>query len=120
MPDPLILLVDDYADSREMYAEYLEILGFQVLQAADGEEALRVAAEKLPDVVLMDLGLPGLDGREATRRLKAGADTGKIPVIIMSGMPPEYARTAGADAYVTKPCPPETLVTEIRKLLGRP
>ncbi len=120
MSEPLVLLVDDYQDSREMYAEYLELVGFRVVQAADGEEALRVAGETLPDVVLMDIGLPGLDGREATRRLKAGATTSHIPVVIMSGMPPDFAKSTGADSYVTKPCPPDTLVTEINRVLGRP
>jgi two-component system, cell cycle response regulator DivK len=117
-PMPVVLLVDDYEDSREMYAEYLELSGFRVLQASDGEEALRLAGEALPDVVLMDIGLPGVDGREATRRLKAGATTAHIPVVIMSGMPPEYARSSGADAYVTKPCAPDALVTEIQRVLA--
>lgn len=114
---PLVLLVDDYADAREMYAEFLEISGYRVIQAADGEEALAKVAESPPDVVLMDLSLPGVDGREATRRLKASPATSSIPVVILSGMPSEYARSTGADAVLTKPCAPDALVAEIQRLL---
>jgi two-component system, cell cycle response regulator DivK len=114
---PLVLLVDDYADSREMYAEFLEISGFRVIQARDAEEALVQAAERLPDVVLMDFSLPGVDGGEATRRLKASPRTAAIPVVILSGLPSEYAERAGADAFISKPCAPETLVAEIHRLV---
>jgi two-component system cell cycle response regulator DivK len=122
-PGPVVLLVDDYEDSREMYAEFLELSGFRVIQASDGEEAVRVAGEALPDVVLMDIGLPGVDGREATRRIKAAPLSANIRVIIRSGMPPEYARASGADAYMTKPCAPDVLVGELQRILaasGRP
>lgn len=116
---PVVLLVDDYEDAREMYAEFLEISGYEVIQAADGEEALAKVAERTPDVVLMDLSLPGVDGREATRRLKASPATSRIPVVILSGMPQEYARVTGADSVLTKPCAPDVLVKEIQRLLLR-
>jgi len=116
---PLVLLVDDYADAREMYAELLQLSGFRVAQAADGEDALRQASALVPDLILMDLSLPGLDGREATRRLKASPRTAGIPVAILSGMPTELVRAAGADACMTKPCSPEALVAEVQRLLAR-
>jgi CheY-like chemotaxis protein len=117
---PLILLVDDFKDAREMYAELLQLSGFRVAEAVDGEEALRKANDLVPDVILMDLSLPGLDGREATRRLKASPRTAAIPVAIISGMPGDTARGTGADGWMTKPCAPEALVAEIERLLARP
>jgi CheY-like chemotaxis protein len=114
---PLVLLVEDYEDAREMYAEFLRLSGYRVAEAADGEEALRQAVALSPDLILMDVSLPGLDGREATRRLKASPKTARIPVAILSGLPPEYVRAAGADACVTKPCSPELLLAEVERLL---
>ncbi len=116
---PLILLVEDYQDAREMYAELLELSGFRVVQAVDGEDAVRQASDLVPDVILMDLSMPGVDGHEATRRLKASPRTAGIPVAIMSGMPTEVMRATGADACVRKPCPPEELVAEVQRLLAR-
>jgi len=116
--EPLVLLVDDYDDAREMYAEFLKMSGYGVVEAADGAEALRRADELAPDVILMDLSLPIVDGREATRRLKASPKTARIPVVIISGMPPEYLKNAGADACVTKPCTPEVLLAEVKRLLA--
>jgi two-component system, cell cycle response regulator DivK len=115
---PLVLLVDDYEDAREMYAEFLKSSGFSVIEAADGAEALKCAAEAHPDIILMDFALPIIDGREATRRLKANPATAGIPVAILSGMPPEVVRAAGADSCVTKPCTPEALLGEVKRLLA--
>ena len=70
---PRVLLVDDYPDAREMYTEYLEFSGFEVVEAENGMEALQRAVDAAPDIILMDLSLPVMDGWEATRRLKAGA-----------------------------------------------
>lgn len=121
---PLILLVDDYADNREMYAEYLVFSGLRVAEAQNGHEALEKAADLRPDVIVMDLALPGVDGWEATRRLKADALTRDIPVIALTGHAlAGHSRTAldaGCDAFVTKPCLPERLLQEIRRMLGRP
>jgi two-component system cell cycle response regulator DivK len=118
---PLVLLVDDYPDAREMYAEYLDFSGFAVVEAANGMEALQRAAETEPDIILMDLSLPVMDGWEATRRLKADTRTAHIPVIALTGHAlagiSDGARKAGCDAFVTKPCLPEDLVKEIRKVL---
>lgn len=121
-PDrPLVLLVEDYADAREMYSEYLEYSGFDVVQAANGREALQRAAERAPDIVLMDLSLPVMDGWEATRRLKADPRTAAVPVVALTGHAlagiSEGARQAGCDAFITKPCLPDDLVTAIRRVL---
>jgi CheY-like chemotaxis protein len=118
---PRVLLVDDYPDAREMYAEYLDFSGFDVIEASNGMEALQRAADTQPDIVLMDLSLPVMDGWEATRRLKADKRTEHIPVVALTGHAlagiSEGAKRAGCDAFVTKPCLPEDLVKEIRKVL---
>jgi CheY-like chemotaxis protein len=121
---PLVLLVDDYSDAREMYTEYLEFSGFDVVGAANGMEALERARDQVPDIVLMDLSLPVMDGWEATRRLKADQRTAGIPVVALTGHAlaavSEEAKQAGCDAFVTKPCLPEDLVKQIRRMLGQP
>lgn len=114
---PLVLLVDDYTDAREMYAELLQLYGYRVAQAVDGEDAIQKASDLIPDVILMDLSLPGVDGREATRRIKASPRTANIPIAILSGMPGDYLKNLGADACVTKPCAPEILIAEVERLL---
>ena len=121
---PCVLVVDDYPDAREMYSEYLVYCGFAVVQASNGMEALQRAIETRPDIILMDLSLPVMDGWEATRRLKADKRTGKIPVVALTGHAlagiSDGAKQAGCDAFVTKPCLPEDLVREIRKVLEAP
>ena len=118
---PCVLLVDDYPDAREMYSEYLQFSGFDVVEATNGIEALQSALDRTPDIILMDLSLPVMDGWEATRRLKADERTASIPVVALTGHAlagiSEGARRAGCDAFVTKPCLPEDLVKEIRKVL---
>lgn len=119
---PRVLLVDDYPDAREMYSEYLKFSGFDVVEAANGAEALQRAIDTTPDIILMDLSLPLMDGWEATRRLKKDERTAAIPVIALTGHALvgmfEGARDAGCDGFVTKPCLPEDLVKEIRHVLG--
>ena len=118
---PLILVVDDYQDAREMYAEYLQFSGFRVAEARNGNEAVAQALELKPDLILMDLSLPGMDGWEATRVLKADDRTRRIPIVALTGHAlagaSEGAKRAGCDSFVTKPCLPEDLVKEIRKVL---
>src|SRR5262249_40585255 len=82
---PRVLLVDDYPDAREMYTEYLEFSGFDVVEAGNGMEALQRAADSAPDIILMDLSLPVMDGWEATRRLKADKRTASIPIVALTG-----------------------------------
>ncbi len=120
---PLVLVVDDFVDAREMYAEYFAFSGFRVVEASNGAEAVQKALELTPHVVLMDLSMPGMDGWEATRRLKADRRTKDIPVIALTGHAltgfSESAKQAGCDAFVTKPCLPDTLVGEVRRVLAR-
>jgi CheY-like chemotaxis protein len=119
---PRVLVVDDYPDAREMYAEYLQFAGFDVIQAGNGIEALERALDSAPDIILMDLSLPVMDGWEATRRLKADQLTAGIPIVALTGHALagilEGAKNAGCDAFVTKPCLPEDLVKEIQKVLS--
>ena len=119
---PLILVVDDYQDAREMYAEYLQFSGFRVAEARNGNEALEQAFALKPDLILMDLSLPGMDGWEATRVLKADDRTKGIPVVALTGHAlagaSEGAKKAGCDSFVTKPCLPDDLVVEVRRMLG--
>lgn len=121
---PLVLVVDDYQDAREMLAQYLEYCGYRVVQAADGQAAITRAAELTPSVILMDLSLPVMDGWEATRRLKHDPRTRAIPVVVFSGYAQagyyELARSAGCDGFVTKPCLPEALVREIKRVMDAP
>lgn len=118
-----VLLVDDYPDAREMYRQYLDCCGFEVIEAANGMEALQQAADSAPDIILMDVSLPVMDGWEATRRLKADRRTAHIPVVALTGHAlagmSQGAKEVGCDAFVTKPCLPDALVTEIRKVLDR-
>jgi len=119
---PRVLVVDDFPDAREMYAEYLSYAGFDVIEAGNGAEALDRAVDSQPDVIVMDLSLPVMDGWEATRRLKARSETTNIPIVALTGHVlagiSEGAKRAGCDAFVTKPCLPEDLVKEIRKVLN--
>ena len=117
----LILVVDDYQDAREMYAEYLQFSGFRVAEARNGNEAVAQAFSLRPDLILMDLSLPGMDGWEATRLLKADDRTKHIPVVALTGHAlagaSEGAKKAGCDSFVTKPCLPDDLVVEVRRML---
>jgi len=119
---PLILVVDDYQDAREMYAEYLQFSGFRVAEARNGNEALEQAFALKPDLILMDLSLPGMDGWEATRQLKADERTQNIPVVALTGHAlagaSDGAKRAGCDSFVTKPCLPDDLVVEVRRMLN--
>jgi two-component system, cell cycle response regulator DivK len=125
-PKPvLVLIVDDFADNREMYSQFLEFSGFRVAEAQNGHEALEKAFALRPDLIVMDLSLPGLDGWEATRRIKADERTRATPVIALTGHAlaghSKGAMDAGCDAFITKPCLPERLLEEIISMLkGRP
>lgn len=118
---PLVLVVDDYQDAREMYAEYLMFSGFRVAEAANGVDAVQQATDLSPDIILMDLSLPGMDGWEATRRIKLDERTRHIPVIALTGhaLPgvSSSARDAGCDSFIIKPCLPDAVVGEVRRLL---
>jgi two-component system, cell cycle response regulator DivK len=120
-PQALVLVVEDYQDAREMYAAYLQFSGYLVAEATNGVEAIEKALELMPDIILMDLALPKMDGWEATRRLKLDERTKHIPIVALTGHAlaghAEGARQAGCDSFVTKPCLPDALVAEIRRML---
>jgi two-component system cell cycle response regulator DivK len=116
---PRVLLVDDMLAVRKAYRVYLQRSGFDVVEAANGVEALLRVREAVPDVVLMDLSLPLMDGWEATRLLKADRRTAAIPIVALTGLTCTglAATQAGCDAFLTKPCPLSEIVKEIRKVL---
>jgi CheY-like chemotaxis protein len=117
---PRVLVVDDFDDNRLMYAEFLAWSGFEVAQACDGQEAIAQARRFMPDVIVMDLALPVMDGWEATRRLKADPRTGRIPVVAVTAHTltthSRVAREAGCDAFLAKPCLPERLLETLREV----
>jgi CheY-like chemotaxis protein len=118
-----ILLVEDNEMNRDMLSRRLARRGHEVLLAADGAEGLATAGRERPDVILLDMSLPVLDGWEAARRLKAGAETRSIPVIALTAHAMagdrERALTAGCDDYDVKPVELERLIAKIDALLGR-
>jgi CheY-like chemotaxis protein len=118
----LILIAEDDADNREGYAEYLTYLGYRVVQAGDGETALESARTLRPDVILLDLALPVLDGWEVARRVKADARTSGILIIALSAcvFPSDVRRatTSGCDLFLDKPCYPQIVAGEIERLLA--
>ncbi len=116
-----VLIVEDYDDAREMYAAYLSSSGFEMQQAANGQDAIRQALEAPPDIVVMDLSMPVMDGWETVRRLRTDERTAGIPVVALTGnVLTEYSRRArqsGFNGFLTKPCLPEDLEAEIRRVL---
>jgi CheY-like chemotaxis protein len=116
----LVLLVDDCQDTRELYAEYLELSGFDVKEADDGIVAIDEAVRVRPDVIVMDMSLPRLDGREAAQKLRADERTRGIPLVLISGYDAEAlpANDGLWDHYLGKPCPPEELVNVIGRLVA--
>jgi two-component system, cell cycle response regulator DivK len=117
-----VLLVEDDFDGRRMYAEWLTNAGFRVQQAHNGLQALECAFQSIPDVVVTDLAIPGIDGFELTRRLKQDSRTCDVPVLAVTGYAafaadPGRARRAGCDAVLPKPCSPDDLETAIRGLI---
>lgn len=118
-----ILVVEDNEPSRDVLSRRLERRGYRVLLAADGQQAVANARAAMPDLILMDLGLPGIDGWEATRQLKADATTRHIPIIVLSAHAMtndrEMAIAAGGDEFDTKPVRFEQLLVKIASLLAK-
>ena len=119
----LVLIVDDSLHTRELYTEYLTFRGLGVLTAPDGEAGLALALTLKPDVIVMDLAMPGLNGITVTHRLKQHPRTRRIPVIVLTGYAfraiQQGALEAGADVFLTKPCLPEDLERSVRDMLSR-
>ena len=122
MMNKTILVIEDHEDNRRIMRDLLMSAGYEVIEAVTGEEGVTAAETHRPDLILMDVQLPGLDGYEATRRIKANPDLGQIPVIIVTS----YALSgddvkafeAGCDAYVSKPFSPRELLAKIREFLS--
>ncbi len=119
-----VLLVEDNPHNRKIFSGMLTHAGFAVVEAEDGHQALAAVKGKLPDVILMDLSIPGVDGWEVTRRLKADVRTKPVPIIALTAHAmrgdEERARQAGCDHYLAKPISPKKVVEEVRKILGLP
>ncbi|HEX9466253.1 MAG TPA: response regulator [Alphaproteobacteria bacterium] len=115
----LILVVEDQEDNRQILRDLLGSAGYEMVEAGDGAAALERAKERRPDLVLMDIQLPVMDGYEATRRLKADPALKAIPVIVITSYAlsgdEEKARAAGCDDYVTKPYSPRQLLAKVRQ-----
>jgi two-component system, cell cycle response regulator DivK len=124
MPLKTVLIVEDNEDNRIVYATILEHRGYQVLQAENGEEGVRLARLRMPDIVLMDISVPVLDGWRATAILKADQRTASIPVIALTAHAlaedRETAQRVGCDGYLSKPCEPRTVLAEVERFIGGP
>jgi two-component system, cell cycle response regulator DivK len=116
-----ILVVEDQEDNRRIIRDLLESVGYQLIEAVDGAEGVRLAKSERPDLILMDIQLPVLDGYEATRRIKAEPELAAIPIVVVTSYAlsgdDAKAAAAGCDAYVAKPFSPRALLATIRKLL---
>ena len=119
---PLVLIADDFSDALEMYGEYLRFLGFGVVLAGDGEEAVRLAREHEPDIVLMDVRMPRMTGTAALRTLRKEPRFERVPIIALTAHALESERDAilgdGFDGVISKPCLPDDLVATVRRTLA--
>lgn len=117
-----ILLVEDHEDNRKIYRTILEHFGFNVLLASDGEEGIRVAESGSPDLILLDIDIPVLDGLEVARQLKAAPATARIPIVALTAYSQpedrERAAEAGFDGYLAKPVSPRRVLAEVRRFLA--
>ena len=116
-----ILVVDDQPDNRRILRDLLTSVGHEVIEALTGEEAVASVEARVPDLILMDIQLPGIDGYEATRRIKAKPALRAIPLIVVTSYAlsgdETKALAAGADAYVSKPFSPRALLAKVREYL---
>jgi CheY-like chemotaxis protein len=119
-----ILLVDDHEDNRQALMMVLEREGYRALGAENGRAALEVARAELPDLVLMDLAMPVMDGREAMRALRDDPRTAVIPIVVLTAMALSVDRDRmveeGFDGLLVKPCMPRVLLAEVRRMIGPP
>jgi two-component system, cell cycle response regulator DivK len=117
-----ILVVEDTEDNRQIIRDLLTSAGYEMIEAVTGEQGVAMAAEHRPDLILMDIQLPALDGYEATRRIKANPALRDTPVIAVTSYAlsgdEERTREAGCDAYVAKPFSPRLLLAKVREFIG--
>ena len=118
----LVLIVDDSLHTRELYTEYLTYRGLGVVSAPDATMGMHLAETLRPDVIVMDISMPGINGITATHRLRLSPRTRRIPIVVLTGHAyraiEQGALEAGADVFLTKPCLPEDLESRIRQLLA--
>jgi two-component system cell cycle response regulator DivK len=116
-----ILVVEDQEDNRRIIRDLLTSAGYELIEATDGEAGVRLAESERPDLILMDIQLPVLDGHEATRRVKQNPELRHIPIIVVTSYAlsgdDQKAMAAGSDGYVAKPFSPRQLLATIRKFL---
>jgi two-component system cell cycle response regulator DivK len=116
-----ILVVEDHEDNRQILRDLLASAGYEMVEAENGEDGVAAAVAQRPDLILMDIQLPILDGYEATRRIKANPALAEIPIIVVTSYAlsgdEDKARAAGCDAYVAKPYSPRQLLARIKDFL---
>jgi two-component system cell cycle response regulator DivK len=116
-----ILVVEDQADNRRILHDLLSSVGYEILEAVTGDEGVTLATTQRPDLILMDIQLPGMDGYEATRRIKADPALHHIPIIAVTSYAlsgdDAQAFAAGCDSYVAKPFSPRALLAKVREYL---
>jgi two-component system cell cycle response regulator DivK len=119
---PLVLIVEDDPETRRFYVDGLKLHGFRTAEAHNGYQALEKAFATRPDLVLADIEIPGIDGIELCRRLRADLRTRDVPVLAVTGYEErryrDRAMTAGADRVLIKPCEPDRLVRDVRELVS--
>jgi CheY-like chemotaxis protein len=118
-----VLLVEDNEDNRIVYSTILRHFGYRVTEALNGEEGIAKARSEKPDLILMDISIPIIDGWEATQVLKHDPETNKIPIIALTAhalaSDREKAMEVGCDGYLAKPCEPRAVVAEVQRFLGK-
>jgi two-component system cell cycle response regulator DivK len=117
-----VLVIEDTEDNRQILRDLLTATGYEVIEATDGATGVAMALDRRPDLILMDIQIPVLDGYEATRRIKAAPSTRHIPIIAVTSYAlvgdEAKARDAGCDGYVAKPFSPRQLLGKLRELIG--
>jgi two-component system cell cycle response regulator DivK len=116
-----ILIIEDQEDNRTILRDLLSTVGYALIEAVDGHEGVKLARSERPDLILMDIQLPGLDGYEATRQIRATEELKSVPIIAVTSYALSgdevKARAAGCDGYVTKPFSPRELLAKVREYL---
>ena len=119
-----VLVVDDHPDMRFLLANIVDRIGYRAFEAVDGDEALAMVERLRPDLLLLDMRMPGMNGLEVCRRLRAADETRLLPIVMMSASvepdAPERALAAGANEYLAKPFPIEELIARLQAWLGNP
>ena len=117
-----ILVVEDTEDNRQILRDLLTQAGFDLIEAHDGAEGVAKAAEHKPDLILMDIQMPVMDGYEATRQIKANPELKAIPIVAVTSYAlsgdEEKARAAGCDGYIAKPYSPRQMLAKVREIVG--